>query len=232
MEENEKLSENLVKFRKHAGLSQLELAEKLNYSNKNISKWENGETTPNVFILQKIAQVYDTTIDNLLNGILPDEENEAITKAQSMAENRRQKIFRMSMLALANVILFAVGTVAIYVLGLLNILSFNKWLLYLYLLPLSFLSVNIYIRVVYIYVDVITLSLMGWLTCVAVYVPLQNVPNMTLTFIVGAAYQFIVVCIAVLVNIHLPNKFAKFIRINKNKKTEESLKQEVEEKEE
>lgn len=231
MEENEKLSENLVKFRKHAGLSQLELAEKLNYSNKNISKWENGETTPNVFILQKIAEVYGTTIDNLLKGHLPDEEDEMSKQERSKAESRKKKIFRIAMLVLANVILFAVGTVAIYVLGLLNILTFNKWLLYLYLLPLSFLSITIYIRVVYKYVDVITLSLMGWLTCVAVYVPLQNVPNMTLTFIVGAAYQFIVICIAVLVNIHLPsNKLSKFLRIKKKKNDEQKVLDDKEEK--
>lgn len=224
MEENQKLSENLVKFRKKAGMSQLDLAEKLNYSNKNISKWENGETTPNVFILQKIAQVYGITVDALLSGEVPEEDSEVVEQIKSR-KAKRVKIFRLAMLVLANVILFAVGSVAIYVLGLLNVSAFNKWLIYFYLLPLSFLSVNIYIRVLYKYVDIITLSFMGWLICGAVYVSLRNVHNMALIFVVGAAYQLIVIGIAVLINIHLPNKFTKFLRLDKIKNWRKRKKQ-------
>ena len=67
MEQKEIVAANLTNYRKKAGISQLELAKKLNYSNKNISKWENGETTPSVFVLKEIANVYGITIDDLLN---------------------------------------------------------------------------------------------------------------------------------------------------------------------
>ena len=66
MEQKDIIAANLTGYRKKAGLSQLELAKKLNYSNKNISKWENGETTPNIFTLKQIADLYGITVDALL----------------------------------------------------------------------------------------------------------------------------------------------------------------------
>ena len=43
-------AENIIFFRKKINISQKELAEKLNVSNKNISKWENAETIPDVLL--------------------------------------------------------------------------------------------------------------------------------------------------------------------------------------
>ena len=44
------VADNLVFYRKNANMTQLELAEKLNYSDKAISKWERGETLPDTFV--------------------------------------------------------------------------------------------------------------------------------------------------------------------------------------
>lgn len=67
-EENKvKLAKNLVKYRKQAKITQAELAEKLNYSDKAVSKWERGEAAPDVFVLESIANYYGVTVDRLLN---------------------------------------------------------------------------------------------------------------------------------------------------------------------
>lgn len=66
MEEiNKKIGNNLLKLRKQSKLTQLELAEKFNYSDKSISKWENGESLPSVDILYQLASFYGTTLDGL-----------------------------------------------------------------------------------------------------------------------------------------------------------------------
>ncbi len=216
MEEKDIVALNLISYRKKAGLSQLELAKKLQYSNKNISKWENGETTPNIFTLKKIAQLYGITVDDLLCE--PSHEADERQAAKLKLTQKRKKIFDYAMLLLANAILFAVASVVIYVLGVAQVQSFNKWLMYLYITPLCMLSAFIFIRVMYKQIDIISLSLMGWLICTSVYVSFINVESIELIFVVGAAYQFIIIWVAVLVNLKLFTKFAKSIRLRRASK--------------
>ena len=51
------LAQNLIKLRTENNLTQTELAEKLNYTDKSISKWEHGETTPPIDVLKDIADL-------------------------------------------------------------------------------------------------------------------------------------------------------------------------------
>jgi transcriptional regulator with XRE-family HTH domain len=60
------LRENLIKLRDEKGLTQKQLAEELNYSDKVISKWERGESIPNIEVLSDIADFYSTSIDELV----------------------------------------------------------------------------------------------------------------------------------------------------------------------
>ena len=62
--QQELLAKNLVYYRKASGLTQLELAEKFNYSDKSISKWERGEGFPDVFVLKSLADFYGITVDD------------------------------------------------------------------------------------------------------------------------------------------------------------------------
>lgn len=60
------LADNLIKLRKANHLTQLELAQKLNYSDKAISKWEHGDTLPDIETLKTLADMYGVTVDALL----------------------------------------------------------------------------------------------------------------------------------------------------------------------
>lgn len=66
--ESKLLSSTLVRKRNERGLTQKELAKHLNYSDKVISKWERGESVPDVYALERIAAFYRITIDELVNG--------------------------------------------------------------------------------------------------------------------------------------------------------------------
>lgn len=61
------VSNNLAAYRKLNNLTQLELAEKLNYSDKSVSKWERGEGLPDPFVLKTIADFYGITINDLVS---------------------------------------------------------------------------------------------------------------------------------------------------------------------
>ena len=57
---------NIAAYRKRAGLTQLALAEKLNYSDKAVSKWERGESVPDVLTLMQLAAQFGITVNDLL----------------------------------------------------------------------------------------------------------------------------------------------------------------------
>jgi len=59
-------SQNIIKLRKSNGLTQLALAEKLNYSDKAVSKWEVGSVLPDIETLTHIAEFFGTTVNDLI----------------------------------------------------------------------------------------------------------------------------------------------------------------------
>ena len=67
MDIKENLAQNLIQYRKSVNLTQAELAEKLNYSDKAVSKWERGESFPDLYVLKQIADFYGVTIDTLID---------------------------------------------------------------------------------------------------------------------------------------------------------------------
>ncbi len=60
------IAKNLVELRTKARLTQLELAEKINYTDKAVSKWERGEALPDLRVLIKLADIYNITIDEIV----------------------------------------------------------------------------------------------------------------------------------------------------------------------
>lgn len=70
---------NIAERRKRAGLTQAGLAERLNYSDKAVSKWERGESVPDVLTMMQLAELFGVRVDDLLqdpalSGSLSEEE--------------------------------------------------------------------------------------------------------------------------------------------------------------
>ena len=61
-------------FRKKEGLSQEELAEKIEVSRQSVAKWESGETLPDIVKCRELANLFGTTIDNLINYSFEEEK--------------------------------------------------------------------------------------------------------------------------------------------------------------
>lgn len=68
------LGANIATFRKRSGLTQAALAERINFSDKAVSKWERGESIPDVLTLMELARLFDITVDDLLkdHNALPE----------------------------------------------------------------------------------------------------------------------------------------------------------------
>lgn len=59
---------NLVELRTQAGLTQLQLADMLNYSDKAVSKWERGEALPDIRVLIRLSEIYGVTVDDIVKS--------------------------------------------------------------------------------------------------------------------------------------------------------------------
>ena len=74
-----RIGSNIAERRKRAGLTQAGLAERLNYSDKAVSKWERGESAPDVLTMMQLAELFGVRVDDLLqdpalSGSLSEEE--------------------------------------------------------------------------------------------------------------------------------------------------------------
>lgn len=226
MEEREIIARNITYLRKKHGLSQLELAEKIQYSNKNISKWEKAETTPSVFTLKRLAEIFGITVDELVSTLQEekDKEGSAEDRVETEDSNKRKDSqvkmvlglpisIKVLYLLMTEAILLVMAFIAIVVLGFVDVTSFNKWLLLLYILPAMSLAVFIFIICVKKRVDIISLSLFGWLLSLCFFVTFRSAKNIHLIFLLMAAIQFLIICIMLIINFNIirriKNKFTK-----------------------
>lgn len=60
------LGENIKEYRLKKGYTQEQLAYELGVSSQTVSRWETGATYPDILILPVIAELFETTIDNLM----------------------------------------------------------------------------------------------------------------------------------------------------------------------
>ena len=60
------IAANVSRLRLERGLTQQELANQLNYSDKAVSKWERGESAPDISVLARIAAIFGVTVDYLI----------------------------------------------------------------------------------------------------------------------------------------------------------------------
>ena len=78
------IANNISELRQGKGMTQLELAEKLNYSDKAISKWERGESLPDIVVLTQIAEIFSVSLDYLIT-----EEH------QEVREEKAKEVFQV-----------------------------------------------------------------------------------------------------------------------------------------
>lgn len=59
---------NITALRTQTGMTQLELAEQLNYSDKSVSKWERAEAIPDAYVLKQMSEIFGVSVDYLLSA--------------------------------------------------------------------------------------------------------------------------------------------------------------------
>jgi len=125
---NDILASNLTFLRKHNNLTQIELASKLQYSDKTISKWETGEIIPSVENLMRICEIYGVSLDEITHPI--SEDKFAPKKKKSFETQNKIIITLLAILAVW------ITATAIFVYAKI-IGNVNLWIVFIWAIPVS-----------------------------------------------------------------------------------------------
>ena len=108
------IAQNIANLRRESGMTQIELADKLNYSDKAISKWERGESVPDVTVLKAIADLFGVTVDYLISS---EHAESARTKENADPEKALQRKRKHAMITSMSIILvWVIATILFIVL--------------------------------------------------------------------------------------------------------------------
>ncbi len=129
------VADNINKLRTEKHITQMELAEKLNYSDKAVSKWERAESIPDVTVLKQIGEIFGVSVDYLLST--HDEEE---TPPVYRAEKTEVNYVVVSLIAV-----IGIWTVALFLFFLLKwILAKSVWEIFVYALPVTFIAMLVF----------------------------------------------------------------------------------------
>lgn len=127
------VAKNLSALRKAAGLTQAELGEKLTYSDKSISKWERGDGLPDLIVLDKLAELYGVTLNDIVGDATPK------------ASGKKPHLTNRIIIPLLSVgLVFFVASIIYFALCLAGFDSDKVWLVFLYAVPVSFIPLVVF----------------------------------------------------------------------------------------
>ncbi len=130
------LAANIAALRTAQGMTQAEFAEKLNYSDKAVSKWERGESLPDITILYQISQLFGVTLDYLVQ---PEHEAPPVPDLPLPDEADRLRRWRNRVI-ITSISILAVWMVATLVYVILSVVPYQAtlhWLAFVYAVPAS-----------------------------------------------------------------------------------------------
>lgn len=122
------VASNLIRLRAAAGLTQAELGEKINYSDKSVSKWERGESLPDAAVLKKLAEIFQVSVDDLL------------TEASQWRPQKEETGLSYSPFMITLMSLFGIWTLALLVFVIFWILGDYIWMIFGAAVPVSLIT--------------------------------------------------------------------------------------------
>lgn len=183
------VANNLIALRKSKGLTQADVANSLNYSDKSVSKWEHADSLPDISILSALADMYGVTLDYLTHE--DAEERLSYMNEKEKPERERQltiEVLTVTIVFLCATILFVYG----YCFA--SVPTQDFWIAYLWAIPISALFLWNYNRKWHKnkLQSTILLSILLWSLLLCIYLQFGNY-KLWLIFILGVPMEIIIV---------------------------------------
>jgi len=179
-----RIATNIAYYRKLTGLTQAELAERINYSDKSVSKWERAISAPDIYVLASIAELFGITVNDLIT------ENAPAPLPDPSLRQKRRVVVCMQTVA----ILWLVATLVFTVLKLVLPELEYVWLAFVAALPGSAAVCVVYSAMWWRKnALLISVSALAWTTAAFVYIFLLQRSFAFMIFTVCAVTQVVVI---------------------------------------
>lgn len=134
------IAKNLANLRKNKKITQTELAEQFGYSDKAISKWENGDTLPDIQTLYQLCEFYNVTLDFLVS------EQSFEEKIKYINHLNKRVIINNSLIELLYCSFVWILAVIIYV-YLYTFSEINYWQIFIWAIPATTIVMLLFTKV-------------------------------------------------------------------------------------
>lgn len=183
------VANNLIALRKSKGLTQADVANALNYSDKSVSKWEHADSLPDISILSALADMYGVTLDFLTH----EDAREQISYLSEKKKPDRERQLTIEVLTVT--IVFLCATVLfVYGYCFASVKTQDFWTAYIWAIPVSALFLWNYNRKWHKnkLESTILLSILLWSLLLCIFLQFGNY-KLWLIFILGVPMEIIIV---------------------------------------
>lgn len=205
------IAKNIARYRKENKLTQAELAEKLNYSDKSISKWERGDGIPDVYVLTVIADLFGVTVNDLVYDMDDLKSRSEISLTETLpvdssigndsSEKNKKPKFRQHLIItlLAIGIVWLVATIAFVILSLALPSENVHWIAFIFALPVSSIVALVFSKLWFgIIPRFISVSTINWTVALSIQLCVstllgRSVENLYLIYIASASFEILVI---------------------------------------
>ena len=172
------VAKNIAAYRKAHHDTQLDLATKLNYSDKSVSKWERAESLPDVYILSQIAELYGVSVSALIGEVQPPKES--------------KPHYHMFILLLSLALTMAVATL-LFSMFMICKVPYPAWMFFVYALPVCSIICIVFTSLWWgILWQGVSVSALIWTLGLSLYLSFE-LENVSLIFLVCAALQILTI---------------------------------------
>ncbi len=179
------IAKNMIAYRKRCNLTQSQLAEKIAYSDKAVSKWERAEGVPDLIVLLKLCDIFGVTLNDMISSKV---------KRQAPYFLRNRWIIT----ALSSLLVWLIAVFCFVIGRLIDPTQPYLWMTFIYAIPVTFIVLVVFSCLwAKKWIRFITITGLVWSICLGVYLPLQlfveNGSSMWMIFLIGIPLQVLLV---------------------------------------
>lgn len=178
------IAKNIAAYRKRCDLTQAQLAERISYSDKAVSKWERGEGVPDTLVMLQLCEIFSITLNDLV--------------AEKMKKQAPYFLRNRLIIAILSCLLVWLIAVLVFVLG--GIIAPDQaylWLTYIYAIPATFIVAVVFSALwAKKWIRFLCISGLIWTVLLGVYLPLRIFhpdANQWMIFLIGIPLEILFV---------------------------------------
>lgn len=194
------IADNLIFYRKKKGLTQLDIAEKLSYSDKAVSKWERAEAVPDIYTLKQLADLYNIKVDDLLSN--DTKRREKLTKSNA----KKDKVKKILVTVLSCGLVWLIATILYIFPAIVLPEVTNTWLIFIWALAINFIILVVFSCIWSTRLHIcLTVSGLIWTIFLAICLTVGTAKIWWL-FVIGIPLQILTILWFVYMNVYKPKK--------------------------